>query len=87
MAESGLSGFDVETWWALVAPAGTPRDVVDKLNAEVKRLTAIPDVQQRFAALGMTSEDRTPDGVDALIKSEIAKWAKVIKDADVKAQE
>ena len=75
VAESGLPGFDAATWWALVAPAGTPRDVVDKLNAEVKRVVAMPEVQQRFATLGMTGEDRTPEGVDALIKSEIAKWA------------
>jgi len=84
VAESGLPGFDAATWWALVAPAGTPRDVVTKLNAEVKKVVAMPDVQKRFATLGMTGEDRTPQGVDALIKSEIAKWAKVIKDAGVK---
>ena len=84
VAESGLPGFDAATWWALVAPAGTPRDVVMKLNADMKRVIAMPDVQKRFADLGMTSEDHTPDGVDALIKSEIAKWAKVIKDAGVK---
>ena len=84
VAESGLPGFDAATWWALTAPTGTPRDVVMKLNADMKRVIALPDVQKRFADLGMTSEDRTPDGVDALIKSEIAKWAKVIKDAGVK---
>jgi len=84
VAESGLPGFDAATWWALVAPTGTPRDVVMKLNADMKRVIALPDVQKRFADLGMTSEDHTPDGVDALIKSEIAKWAKVIKDAGVK---
>ncbi len=87
VAESGLKGFETSTWFALVAPAGTPRDVLARLNAEVKRALAQPDVKQRFADLGMTAEDSTPDGLDAYIKSEIAKWAKVIKDADIKAAE
>ena len=85
VAESGLPGFDAATWFALVAPAGIPHDIVMKLNAEVKKIVAMPDVQQRFEALGMTAdEDRTPDNLNAYIKSEIAKWAKVIKDAGVK---
>ena len=58
-----------------------------KLNAEVKRALALPDVKQRFADLGMTAEDSTPEGLDAYIRSEIAKWTKVIKDADIKATE
>jgi tripartite-type tricarboxylate transporter receptor subunit TctC len=87
VAESGLKGFETSTWFALVAPAGTPRDVLARLNAEVKRALAQPDVKQRFADLGMTAEDSTPDGLDAYIKSEIAKWTKVIKDADIKAAE
>ena len=87
LAESGLPGFEVETWFALVAPAGTPRDVRARLNVEVKRALALPDVKQRYVDLGMTVEDSTPESVDAYIKSEIAKWTKVIKDADIKAPE
>ena len=87
VAESGLPGFETSTWFALVAPAGTPPDVLARLNAEVKRALAQGDVKQRFAALGMTAEDSTPEGLDAYIKSEIAKWTKVIKDADIKAVE
>ena len=56
-----------------------------RLNAEVKRLLAQPDTRQRFADLGMSSEDSTPDALDAYIKSEIAKWSKVIRDADIRA--
>jgi tripartite-type tricarboxylate transporter receptor subunit TctC len=85
VAESGLPGFDAATWFALVAPAGVPHDIVARLNAEVKKIVAMPDVQKRFETLGMTADvDRTPDQVNAYIKSEIAKWAKVIKDAGVK---
>jgi tripartite-type tricarboxylate transporter receptor subunit TctC len=87
LAESGLPGFEVETWFALVAPAGTPPDVRTRLNAEIKRALALPDVKQRYVDLGMTAEDSTPESVDAYIKSEIAKWTKVIKDADIKAPE
>ncbi len=85
VAESGVPGFEAATWFALVAPAGTPRDVLAKLNAEVRKAIALADVKQRFADLGMTAEDSTPEGLDAYIKSEIAKWGKVIRDADIKA--
>jgi tripartite-type tricarboxylate transporter receptor subunit TctC len=87
LAESGLPGFEAATWFALVAPAGTPRDVLERLNTEVKRALALADVKQRYADLGMSVDDSTPDSVDATIKSEIAKWTKVIKDADIKAPE
>jgi tripartite-type tricarboxylate transporter receptor subunit TctC len=87
VAEAGLPGFEAATWFALVAPAGTPGDVLAKLNAEVKRALAQPDVKQRFADLGMTAEDSTPAALDAYIKSEIAKWTKVIKDANIRAPE
>jgi tripartite-type tricarboxylate transporter receptor subunit TctC len=87
VAEAGLPGFEAATWFAVVAPAGTPGDVLARLNAEVKRALAQPDVKQRFADLGMTGEDRTPAALDAYIKSEIAKWTKVIKDADIRAPE
>jgi tripartite-type tricarboxylate transporter receptor subunit TctC len=80
-----LPGFDAATWFALVAQAATPRDVVERLNAEVTRLVGQGDVQQRFADLGMTIAAATPDALDAFIKSEIGKWAKVIRDAEIKA--
>jgi tripartite-type tricarboxylate transporter receptor subunit TctC len=85
VAEAGLPGFAAATWFALVAPAGTPLDIRSRLNVEVKRALALPDVKQRFADLGMTAEDSTPEGLDAYIRSEIAKWTKVIKDADIKS--
>jgi tripartite-type tricarboxylate transporter receptor subunit TctC len=87
LSEAGLPGFEAATWFALVAPAGTPREVRARLNAEAKRALDLPDVRQRFADLGMTAEDSTPDGLDAYIKAEISKWTKVIKDADIRAPE
>ncbi len=85
LAESGLPGFEAATWFALVAPAGTPQDLRVRLNAEVKRALALPDVKQRYADLGMTADDSTPESLDGYIKSEIAKWTKVIQDAGIKA--
>jgi tripartite-type tricarboxylate transporter receptor subunit TctC len=88
VAEQGLPGFDAATWFALVVPAGAPKEVVGRLNAETIKAVKLADVQQRFAALGMIAdEDRTPEGVNAYIKSEIAKWQKVIQDAGVKPAE
>ena len=87
IAETALPGFDAATWFALVAPTGTPRDVVARLNAEVTRLVDQPDTKQRFADLGMSIGAGTPDALDAYIRSEISKWSKVIKDADIRAPE
>jgi tripartite-type tricarboxylate transporter receptor subunit TctC len=85
VAETALPGFDAATWFALVAPAGTPRDIVARLNAEVKRQLDLPETKQRFVELGMSSEVSTPAELDGYIKSEIAKWAKVIKEAAIPA--
>ena len=87
VAEAGLPGFEAATWFGLVAPAGTPKDVLAKLNAVVKRLGDMSDVQQRFNELGMMSAASSPEELDAYIKAETAKWAKVIKDAGIKPQE
>ncbi|MBV9523062.1 MAG: tripartite tricarboxylate transporter substrate binding protein [Alphaproteobacteria bacterium] len=85
VAEVALPGFDAATWFALVAPAGTPRDIVLRLNAEVMRIVAQPDTQRRFAELGMSGGAGTPDELDAYIEAEIGKWSKVIMDAGVRA--
>ena len=87
VAEVALPGFDAATWFALVAPAGTPREIVLRLNAEVTRLVAQPDTQKRFADLGMTIGPGPADALDSYIKAEIGKWSQVIKDADIRAPE
>jgi tripartite-type tricarboxylate transporter receptor subunit TctC len=86
-AETALPDFEAATWFALVAPVGTARDVLARLNLEVERALAQPDVKQRFTDLGMSSEDSTPQGLDTYIRAEIAKWTKVIRDADIHASE
>jgi tripartite-type tricarboxylate transporter receptor subunit TctC len=83
VAESALPGFEAETWWGIVAPAGTPHAVLAKLNAAARKALADDDTNKRFADLGMTNGGSSPEELDAYIKSEIAKWSKVIKDANI----
>jgi tripartite-type tricarboxylate transporter receptor subunit TctC len=81
-----IAGLAAETWFGIVAPAGTPRAVIDKLNAAAQRALASDDTKKRYADVGMTSTGEggtTPEQLDAYIKSEIAKWSKVIKDANI----
>ena len=83
VAESAIPGFEAETWWGIVAPAGTPHDILAKLNAAAQQALALADTKRRFADLGMTTGTSSPEELDAYIKSEIAKWAHVIKDANI----
>ena len=83
-----LPGFAAETWFGLVAPAGTPHDLIAKLNAAAAQALASDDARRRYAELGMTNNGEggtTPEKLDAYIKSEILKWGQVIKDANIQA--
>jgi tripartite-type tricarboxylate transporter receptor subunit TctC len=85
VAEAALPDFAAETWFGVVAPAGTPHDILLKLNAAARQALATPDIRQRFADLGMTTGTSNPEELDAYIKAEIAKWSKVIADANIQA--
>ena len=84
IAESGYPGFEVTTWFGLLAPARTPATIVRKLHLETVKALAPPDVRARLADLGMEGIGNSPDEFAAIIKSEIPKWAKVIKEAGIK---
>lgn len=84
VAESGLPDFDFSTWWGLMAPAGTPRPVIDRLNAELGKSLQHPDARERILGVGAEPKHTTPEEFGALIRSELARWAKVIKAAGVK---
>jgi tripartite-type tricarboxylate transporter receptor subunit TctC len=86
VAESGVPGFDVEVWFGIVAPAGTPRDVVALLNAEINRALALPEVKRRFAEQGVRTIGGTPEQFGAYLQGQIARWAKVVKDAGVRIE-
>jgi tripartite-type tricarboxylate transporter receptor subunit TctC len=85
VAEAALPDFAAETWFGVVAPAGTPHDILLKLNAAARRALATPEMRQRFADLGMTAGTSSPEELDAYIKAEIAKWSQVIADANIQA--
>jgi tripartite-type tricarboxylate transporter receptor subunit TctC len=82
-----IPAFAAETWFGLVAPAGTPHDILLKLNDTVRRALVAEDTRKRFADLGMTNGSSSPEQLDAYIKSEVAKWSKVIKEANVQPQD
>ena len=85
IAEAGQKGFDMGSWQAVFAPAGTPKPVVERLHAEIMKIVATPDVQARLKNFGMVSSNMTPAELGAYQKSEVEKWAQVIKAAGVKA--
>jgi tripartite-type tricarboxylate transporter receptor subunit TctC len=84
VAEAGVPGYESGAWYGFVAPAGTPKAVVDKLSKEIARVLTLPDVQQVLAAPGLVPVGSTPEQFAQHIKSETAKYGKVIKDANVK---
>jgi len=86
IAEAGVPGYEAVAWFGLVAPAATPKPVIAKLATETQRILKLPDVRERIAGLGAEVVGNTPDEFNAFIKSELAKWAKVIKDARVELQ-
>ena len=85
-AEAGLPDFEAGSWYGLLAPAGTPKDVVARLHGEVVRVLALPDVKQRLAAEGAVAIGNTPEQFAEQIRKDIARWAKVARDANVKAE-
>jgi tripartite-type tricarboxylate transporter receptor subunit TctC len=84
MAESGFPGFEAVPWFGLVAPAGTPKDVLDKLHAETVRALASPDIRSKFDELGLEPVGNTPAEFAGVIRKEIPEWARVIRDAGIR---
>ena len=84
LAETGLPGFDIYTWWGFLAPAGTPKEIVAKWNTEVTRILNTPDMRTFFAQQGAEPAPTTPEQFATLIRNEIPKYAKIIKDSGAK---
>ena len=86
LQEAGVKGFDVASWQAIYAPAGTPPAIVQRLNAEIEKIVAMPDVKAKFETLGLQHSPNTPAEFAAFNKAEVAKWTKVVKDGNVKPE-
>ena len=85
LAESGLPGFDTGTWYGMVGPAGLPREIVMQLNTEINKVLQSTEFRQRMASLGVETMPGTPEQFGDFIKTEIVKWAKVVKESGARA--
>jgi len=86
MAEAGVAGYEAVSWNGLSAPAGTPREIVSRIQSEVARVVQLPDVRERFYRDGIEAVASTPDEFAAHIRVERAKWEKVVQAAGIKPQ-
>jgi len=84
LAESALPGFEVSTWQAVFAPAGTPREIVQKLNAEIVKAMALPEIRERFLSFGTDAASSSPEELGRFLASEVAKIGKIAKDVGAK---
>ena len=86
VSESGLPGFQFNSWFAVMAPAGTPKDIVQRLNAEIVKALQDPDVRAKLKDQGLTVRGSSPEELGRLTREQLAKYAKLIKDAGIKAE-
>jgi tripartite-type tricarboxylate transporter receptor subunit TctC len=85
MAESGYAGAEATSWTGLLAPAGTPRAIVERLNADLRKALQAPEVRTRLAGDGADPVGSSPEAFSAYIKVELARWGKVVKASGAKA--
>ena len=83
IAEAGLPGFEVSNWYGVLATGGTPRPIVDRLNAELNRIARVPDLAEKLAAQGADPATGTPDDFERFIQTELKKWAVVVRGAGI----
>jgi tripartite-type tricarboxylate transporter receptor subunit TctC len=81
-----VPGYEVTTWYSFVAPAGTPRASIERLNKEISAIVTAPEMKKRLAEQGVEADAMTPTELAVLFKAETAKWAKVIKDAKIQQE-
>ncbi|MGH8598167.1 MAG: Bug family tripartite tricarboxylate transporter substrate binding protein, partial [Gammaproteobacteria bacterium] len=84
VAESGVPGFETGSWQGMLAPPGTPREIVIKLNAEIRRILAIPAIKTQLSDQGTEIRAGTPESLGQFIRNEIPRWAKVVKQSGIK---
>jgi len=84
IAEAGVPGYDATMWWGILAPAGTPQPIVDRLNKELNAILSLEDTRKLFLAQGAEVDPAGPAEFGRFIESEAAKWANVVKKANIK---
>jgi tripartite-type tricarboxylate transporter receptor subunit TctC len=84
--EAGIEGFELDAWAGLVAPAGTPPDVITKLNTALRPIIDSPDVQAKFKNVGCQGFSSTPSEFGDFIKLQLGKWQRMVKDANIQAE-
>ena len=84
-AEQGLAGYELSSWQAVFAPAGTPQPIVDRLYTEISKYQKTPDIQKRFAEMGLDPSGMPPQELAALIKADVPRLGKVVRDSGAKA--
>ncbi len=85
VSESGIPGFEVIVWYGVFAPAATPRPVIGRLNGEIRKVVAMPDVKERMSGEGAEAIGSTPEELAKRIKDDIAKWADVVRSSGARA--
>ena len=83
MRESGVPGYAASAWYGLFAPAGTPADVIQKLNKEITKILRAPDIQTRLVSMGAEAAPSTPEELGAFVREESEKWGKVLREIDI----
>jgi tripartite-type tricarboxylate transporter receptor subunit TctC len=86
MAESGVPGYEVSAWFGLLAPAKTPRPIVEKLQTEIAAVLAAPDIKQKLLELGGVPGGMSTDAFGEIIRREVAKWPEVVAKTGVKVE-
>jgi tripartite-type tricarboxylate transporter receptor subunit TctC len=86
LTELGIPGIEVDLWYGFLAPQGTPRDIIAKLNAELKAILALPDIQASFATQGLDPTTSTPEEFQTMIERDAVKWARVVQQAKISTE-
>jgi tripartite-type tricarboxylate transporter receptor subunit TctC len=84
--EEGIRGFDVTNWYGVMAPGGTPREIVQKLNADINKAMQVPEVRSRLEAVGTQLNEQSAAQFESFMKAEVAKYAKLIKSANIRIE-
>jgi tripartite-type tricarboxylate transporter receptor subunit TctC len=83
--EAGVPGYDVSVWFGVLTVAGTPREVVQRLNTEMVKILSSPEIKERFGKMGVQVVAGTPEHFSQFLKAEVDRWARVVREANIKA--